>query len=186
MLRLDLVVGPDGAGKSTFVRSTLSWALPPGVPLVNADEIAAERWPESQAEHAYDAARFAAATRAALIEARQPFIAETVFSHPSKLDLIDAAQAAGYSVRLHVVLVPVELSVQRVAHRLEAGGHAVPAAKVRHRHARSGRWWRRRRRVPMRRRSTTTPATRVRASLPDWHTACRSGWSGGRSGPTPR
>jgi predicted ABC-type ATPase len=34
------------------------------------------------------------------------FIAETVFSHLSKLKLIDTAQAAGYFVALHVLLLP--------------------------------------------------------------------------------
>jgi predicted ABC-type ATPase len=136
MRRLDLVVGPNGAGKSTFVRKTLSRALPPGVPFVNADVIAAERWPASQQEHAYDAARIAAQTRTAMIEAGHSFIAETVFSHPSKLDLITKAQASGFSVFLHVLLVPEELSVARVAHRVIAGGHDVPEQKIRERHRR--------------------------------------------------
>ncbi len=136
MLRLDLVVGPNGAGKSTFVRYTLSPALPPGVPFVNADDIAAARWPDQQQEHAYDAARVAADTRTAMITAQHPFIAETVFSHPSKNELITQAQDAGFTVCLHVLLVPEELSVARVAHRVRAGGHAVPEPKIRERHRR--------------------------------------------------
>lgn len=134
-MRLDLVVGPNGAGKSTFVELLLA-PLRPGVTFVNADVIAAARWPDDPAGHAYDAARVAADTRDALIAARVPFIAETVFSHPSKLDLISRAQAAGYTVALHVLLVPEQLSVQRVAHRVVAGGHAVPEEKVRSRYAR--------------------------------------------------
>ena len=67
MNRLDLVVGPNGAGKSTFVELTLSHLLPGSV-FVNADEIARQRWPDDPASHAYEAARIAAATRAALIE----------------------------------------------------------------------------------------------------------------------
>ena len=136
MGRLDLVVGPNGAGKSTFVRLTLARSLPAGVPFVNADEIAARRWPADPEQHAYDAATLAAQTRAALIEAGSPFIAETVFSHPSKLDLITAAHAAGYLVFLHVLLVPIDLSVARVAHRVRAGGHSVPEAKIRERYRR--------------------------------------------------
>lgn len=136
MLRLDLVVGPNGSGKSTFVRLTLTRALPSGAVFVNADEIAQRRWPEDPESHAYDAAQVAADTRAALIGARQPFIAETVFSHPSKLDLIDVAHAAGYTVSLHVLLVPEELTVARVEHRVNAGGHSVPEAKIRQRYRR--------------------------------------------------
>lgn len=135
MHRLDLVVGPNGAGKSTFVRLTLAPALPVSV-LVNADEIARQRWPDDPEPHAYEAARVAADTRSKLIELRRPFIAETVFSHPSKLDLIRAARAAGYTVFLHVVLVPKDLAVARVAHRVMAGGHSVPENKIRERHRR--------------------------------------------------
>jgi predicted ABC-type ATPase len=134
-VRLDLVVGPNGAGKSTFVELVLA-PLRPGVTFVNADVIAAVRWPDDPTGHAYDAARVAADTRDALIAARMPLIAETVFSHPSKLDLISRTQAAGYTVTLHVLLVPEHESVQRVAHRVAAGGHAVPEEKIRGRYAR--------------------------------------------------
>jgi predicted ABC-type ATPase len=136
MLRLDLVVGPNGAGKTTFVRKTLIPVLPPGVVFVNADEIARQRWPEDPEGNSYEAAQVAEATRTALIEAGQAFIAETVFSHPSKLELIDAAHAAGYTVFLHVLLVPEDLSVARVAYRVAAGGHSVPEEKIRQRHRR--------------------------------------------------
>jgi predicted ABC-type ATPase len=134
-VRLDLVVGPNGAGKSTFVELVLA-PLRPGITVVNADVIAAARWPDDVSGHAYDAARVAADTRDALIAARVPFIAETVFSHPSKLDLIARAQSAGYTVTLHALLVPEQLAVQRVAHRVAAGGHGVPEEKTRNRYAR--------------------------------------------------
>jgi predicted ABC-type ATPase len=133
-MRLDLVVGPNGAGKSTFVRLTLA-PLWPAATFVNADEIAAQRWPDDPA-HAYEAAAIAAATRTRLIELGRPLIAETVLSHPSKLELLDTAQVAGYYVALHVLMVPVELSVARVAARVRAGGHDVPKEKIRARHER--------------------------------------------------
>lgn len=135
MKRLDLVVGCNGAGKSTFVELTLSPLLP-GSPFVNADEIAKRRWPEDPAPHSYEAALVAAETRTRLIELGESFIAETVFSHPSKLELIDDAQAAGYTVILHCILIPEELAVQRVRHRVQAGGHHVPEAKIRERYQR--------------------------------------------------
>ena len=134
-MRLDLVVGPNGAGKTTFVELLLA-PLRPGVAFVNADVIAARQWPQDPAGHSYDAARVAAQTRERLLALREPLIAETVFSHPSKLDLLTAAHAAGYSVVLHVIAVPEELSVQRVGHRVVAGGHTVPEAKVRQRYHR--------------------------------------------------
>ena len=135
MKRLDLVVGPNGAGKSTFVELTLSPLLP-GSGFVNADEIARQRWPDGPVWHAYEATRVAAETRAKLIELGASFIAETVFSHPSKLELIDAARAADYTFVVHVLLIPEELAVERVRHRVNAGGHDVPENKIRERYQR--------------------------------------------------
>lgn len=137
MKRVDLVVGPNGAGKSTFVDLTLAPLLPRS-PLVNADEIAKQRWPDESIRHAYDAARIAEQTRAQLISLGESFIAETVFSHPSELELIDTAHAAGYTIVLHVVLIPEELAVHRVRHRVDAGGHDMPEEKIRQRY---GRLW---------------------------------------------
>jgi predicted ABC-type ATPase len=135
MNRLDLVAGPNGAGKSTFVELTLAPLLGGSV-FVNADEIAKQRWPKDPASHAYEAALIAAQTRAKLIELRHSFIAETVFSHPSKLELIDTAKAGGYTVVLHVVLIPEELAVARVAYRVQSGGHPVAENKIRERYHR--------------------------------------------------
>ncbi|BBX43458.1 AAA family ATPase [Mycobacterium simiae] len=135
MKRLDLVVGPNGAGKSTFIAFTLAPLLPRSV-FVNADEIAKRRWPDDPAGHAYDAARIAADTRAKLIEAGVSFIAETVFSHPSKLDLIRSAHDASYVIALHVLLIPEGLAVERVRRRVGHGGHDVPEGKIRERHRR--------------------------------------------------
>ncbi len=134
-MRLDLVVGPNGAGKSTFVELVLA-PHRPGVTFVNADVIAAQRWPADPQGHAYDAAEIASLTRKRLIDLGEPFIAETVFSHPSKLELLDRAMGAGYTVELQVLLVPEELAVQRVAYRVASGGHSVPEDKIRSRYQR--------------------------------------------------
>jgi predicted ABC-type ATPase len=135
MKRLDLVVGPNGAGKSTFIEFTLAPLLPDSA-FVNADVIAKQRWPEGPASHSYEAARVAAETRAKLIEIGASFIAETVFSHPSKLELIDTAHAAGYTIILHVLMIPEQLAVERVRSRASAGGHDVPENKIRERYQR--------------------------------------------------
>jgi predicted ABC-type ATPase len=104
--------------------------------FVNADIIAAEHWPGEEAAHAYAAARIAADERTRLVGEGASFATETVFSHPSKLNLIREALDAGYLVTLHVVLVPEELAVARVENRVEHGGHTVPEDKVRARYAR--------------------------------------------------
>ena len=130
MSRLDLVVGPNGAGKSTYVAENLRPRLPPGTPFVNADEIAKARFPGEEMQRSREAAVIAEATRDALLERRLPFIAETVFSHPSKLDLIDRAVAGGCYVMLHVLAIPSALAVERVRYRVADGGHDVPPDKI--------------------------------------------------------
>jgi predicted ABC-type ATPase len=133
--RLDLIVGPNGDGKTTFVSHFLAPSLPTAA-FVNADEIARARWPDDPAAHAYEAAQVAQETRVALLAAGHSFIAETVFSHPSKVQLALEAKQSGYTVILHVLLVPEELAVLRVAYRVRAGGHDVPEQKIRERYKR--------------------------------------------------
>lgn len=135
MKRLDLIVGPNGSGKSTFVSETLSIHLPRSV-FVNADVIARDRWPDAPETASYEAAKIAESLRIRLIDSGRSFIAETVFSHPSKLELITRAQQAGFVVVVHVMIVPEELAVQRVLRRVHAGGHSVPETKIRERYIR--------------------------------------------------
>lgn len=69
---------------------------------------------------------------------RPAFITETVFSHPSKLALVETALAAGYRVVLyHVHVRLADMSVARVAGRTVMGGHAVPEQKIRERYDRN-------------------------------------------------
>lgn len=108
---LHLLAGPNGAGKSSYVRDILVPVTQ--LPVINADEIAAERIAEGAS-----------------------FISKTVFSHPSKVQLVADAVEAGYLVHLHVIMVPVELTVQRVLERVRRGGHVVPEQKIRDRYDR--------------------------------------------------
>ncbi len=131
---LHVLAGPNGAGKTTFYRHYLAPVT--HLRFVNADLVAAELWPDDPVEHSYDAAREAGKQWAELIDARVSFVAETVFSHPSKLDLLTAAHDAGYLTTLHVLAVPVSLAVARVPNRVAHGGHHVPEAKIRGRYDR--------------------------------------------------
>lgn len=130
---LHVVAGPNGAGKSTFVERVLA---PSNLEFVNADQIAARRWPGAEAEHGYDAAELAERRREELLRDRKSFVAETVFSHQSKVDLIRRASQAGYVVVLHIVIVPEDFAVARVEDRVANGGHSVPEDKIRSRHRR--------------------------------------------------
>jgi predicted ABC-type ATPase len=104
--------------------------------LINADEIAAELWPEAQSDHAFMAAQVAEKQRREFIAEGKSFISETVFSHPSEIQLVSDASEAGYLVHLHVIMVPVDLAVRRVLEGVERGGHSVPEQKVRERYER--------------------------------------------------
>jgi len=132
---LHVVAGPNGAGKSTFYDKVLHPRT--GLPLVNADLIAAEHWPGDAAAHAYEAAGLAEQARDQLVAERQSFVAETVFSHPSKIDFVQRAHGAGYHVTLHVLVVPEDGAVARVADRVaNDDGHDVPEEKIRSRYQR--------------------------------------------------
>jgi predicted ABC-type ATPase len=126
-----LLVGANGSGKSTFHRLFLE---PRGVALVNADLIARSLRPRDPSAVAREAAAEALLLADHLIASGVPFGFETVFSHPSKLDLMARAKAHGYRVILVVVhLDDIDLNVARVSQRVAEGGHGVPEDKVRSR-----------------------------------------------------
>ena len=124
-----LLVGGNGSGKSTFYETFLAKYR---IPLINADNIARSLWPQQPEQHSYEAALIAEKERSRLLEERQTFCFETVFSHVSKLDFIGAAKAAGYVVKVfYFHLASPDLNVARVSSRVVSGGHNVPEDKLR-------------------------------------------------------
>jgi hypothetical protein len=123
---LYLLAGPNGAGKTTFYEQVLAAT---GLDFINADRIAALRWPGDEVARAYDAAAEAAAVRERYLADRRSFITESVFSHPSKVDLVTRAVEAGYRVHLRVLIVPADLSVARVAQRVLEGRTRRPRSQ---------------------------------------------------------
>lgn len=127
---LHLIAGINGAGKTSFYRYQLQ-RLTPGAEFVNADELGQQLWPGRELEHVEEAARLAAERRAILLTELRTFVAETVFSHESKLDLVRDAKRRGFRVILyHIHVSTPELAKARVATRIHQGGHPVPAEKV--------------------------------------------------------
>jgi predicted ABC-type ATPase len=101
-----LLAGPNGAGKSTLYRAlVLAGTIPTTAEFVNADlhEAAHLQHVADPEQRSEQARQWADARRAALLQARQSFVSETVFSHESKLALIQEAQTAGFFVMLLVV-----------------------------------------------------------------------------------
>ena len=59
------------------------------------------------------------------------FSCETVFSHPSKIGLLKEAQLKGYRTYLYFVSTECpEININRVATRVQEGGHSVPYDKI--------------------------------------------------------
>ena len=132
---LVLIARPNGAGKSTLYETRVAPSFKG--PFVNADLIQRNELHDPSMEASYRAARIAEVRRSELIAAGRSFAAETVFSHPSKLDLIETARARGYLVVvMHVGVDSPDLSVARVRLRTEEGGHDVPEDKIRARYER--------------------------------------------------
>lgn len=132
-----LLAGPNGAGKSTLYETRVAPSF--RAPFINADLIQRDELGDPSPAAAYEAARIAEARREDCLAQGNSFATETVFSHPSKLDLVRRAKARGFAVILfHVGVETAELSVERVRGRVEEGGHEVPEAKVRERYDRGG------------------------------------------------
>lgn len=126
--QLWILVGGNGAGKSTFFKRYLE---PLGLPFVNADILARMAYPDAPEVHSYDAAKLAEQMRGELLLSGASFCFETVYSHPSKIDFVAQAKALGYEVIMVVVhLQFAELNQARVAERVAEGGHSVPNEKV--------------------------------------------------------
>lgn len=127
------------AGKTTFYELYLERL---GLPFINADRIAQILDPATPARVAYQAADLAATVRQDLLERRQSFCMETVFSDPvgDKVQWLKHAQAAGYVViGSFILLSDPMLSSARVAQRVARGGHDVPDDKLQSRFVRTRR-----------------------------------------------
>jgi predicted ABC-type ATPase len=126
------LAGPNGAGKTTFYHAHLQ---PAGLRFVNADVLARELHLDP-----YVAANVADALRRQLVQQRESFVFETVFSDPvgAKLAFLKEAAKAGYRVVLCFIGISnSRVSEERVAMRVSQGGHDVPTDKLTARFPRS-------------------------------------------------
>ena len=133
-----VIAGPNGAGKTTFWQDQLSRFT--RAEFINADDLARAQFGRPAATEAESAWGQAAAEsrRRALMATRTGFVMESTFSHPSKLDLLAEAAAHCYAIRVfHLHLEDPGIAVERVAFRVEDGGHPVPEARIRARFARN-------------------------------------------------
>lgn len=138
---LIIICGINGAGKTTFYYAQVKPLLDKSehkYPFVNADEMEKAKFPNEVGKHSLEMAKLAAEIRGQYLKARQSFVTETVFSHESKIQLVEDAQKAGFEVTLnHIHVSPAELAYKRVRDRVGSGGHDVPKEKIFSRYART-------------------------------------------------
>jgi len=130
---LIVLVGPNGAGKSSFYQRRLSGL---DLPFINADilgkELVDAGAPAGESTERL-AAKLAEQRRRQMVENRESFITETVFSDPvgAKVNFLRETQNAGYLVVMIFVCVDsAQLSAMRVETRVQIGGHDVPPEKI--------------------------------------------------------
>jgi predicted ABC-type ATPase len=124
-----MVAGPNGAGKTTLVRTLRQTGVEFGE-YINPDDIAREL-PGSYDDRVRQAQVIADRRREACIEAKRSFSFETVMSHPSKIDILARAKAAGFYVQLFFVGIDdPQTNIERVQLRVTQGGHDVPIDKI--------------------------------------------------------
>lgn len=129
-----LLAGPNGAGKSSLYRALVAaGVIEASLEFVNADIYERDHLKRiKNALKRSEAARaWADDRRNKLLQSKITFVSETVFSHLSKIELIERAKQAGYQTVLYVVAVDnPETLIQRVSKRVQEGGHDVPTDKI--------------------------------------------------------
>ena len=130
---LYIIAGPNGAGKTTA-----SYTLLPEMlncyNFVNADEIARGLSPFSPETVDVQAARIMLQRIDELLAQKVDFAIETTLATRSYVQLVKRAQAIGYKVHLlFFCLESPEQAIQRVAQRVEQGGHGIPEDVIRRR-----------------------------------------------------
>ncbi|WP_261849223.1 zeta toxin family protein [Pectobacterium araliae] len=145
-----LVAGPNGSGKTTLTKELReTYAVPLGQYL-NPDDIAKhidlpallgamvdKAWLSDESA-ARLAQRISLGLREDWIRDRLSFTYESVMSHESHLDFVKSARESGYKPYLYYVCTSdPDLNEERIARRVELGGHSVPKEKVFGRYQRS-------------------------------------------------
>lgn len=89
------------------------------------------RFASPEAANSYTVALLAGFLQREHVRQGVSFSQETVFSHPSKVDALREARAAGFRTYLYFVATESpEINIARVESRAALGGHSVPIDKV--------------------------------------------------------
>jgi predicted ABC-type ATPase len=126
MPNLYIIAGCNGAGKTTASYTILPEMLN-CKEFVNADSIAAGLSPFNPNKVAIEAGRIMLNRIDALLDDRVDFAIETTLATKSYVSLIKEARAIGYKISLvYFWLSSSQEAKQRVATRVNKGGHDIP------------------------------------------------------------
>jgi len=131
-----IIAGPNGAGKTTFALAFMRETG--GRNFVNADLIAAGLTPLAPEREWIAASRLLLKEIARYTHRREDFAFETTLAGKTYLKLVQQLLADGWRVDLYYLWLPsIEMSIERVAERVEHGGHDIPHKSVIRRYPRS-------------------------------------------------
>ena len=134
MPKLFIIAGCNGAGKTTASYSILPEMLDCRE-FVNADEIAKGLSPFNPESVAIDAGRLMLQRMYDLLSMDEDFALETTLASRSYVKFIEQAQSKGYFVSLLFFWLPTpEQAIERVATRVNEGGHNIPSDTIRRRY----------------------------------------------------
>jgi predicted ABC-type ATPase len=134
-----VLAGINGAGKTTSSRALLADTLDV-LTFVNADVIAQGLCGFDPNSAALEASRVMLERLRRLAEKREDFAFETTLAARTYAPWLRSLREAGYGVHLfYFWLKSADLAIERVANRVSAGGHHVPADTIRQRYTRSVR-----------------------------------------------
>jgi predicted ABC-type ATPase len=132
-LNLYIIAGPNGSGKTTFVRKFLP-DYAKCLNFVNADLIAYGLSPFSPDVAAIKAGRLMLEQIYEYADKGVDFAFETTLAGKSYLKLLKDLKRKGYKIHLYFLwLRNTDLALKRIADRVSMGGHDVPAQTVRRR-----------------------------------------------------
>ena len=133
MRNIYLIGGPNGAGKTTIARETL---LDLGCrEFINSDNIASGLSPFNVDAVAVEAGRLMLKRISELAHMNTDFAFESTLAAKSFVKLVEKCRANGDLFHLiYVWLESPELSLERVACRVAAGGHNIPENVIRRRY----------------------------------------------------
>ena len=128
-----VIAGPNGAGKSTTAPALLRDEL--AIPTyVNADTIAAGLSAFDPSAAAFQAGRIMLTQLNQLRESRKSFAFETTLATRGYAPWLIRAGDVGYQIHLLFLALPSEeVAIQRVALRVQSGGHGIPEETIRRR-----------------------------------------------------